>query len=169
MGMKSGMNQGEKSEQQVIVQRQRRIPSLLVWVALVLPNIVFLGGGVVGLARAQVKNSPQRPDKSDDSQEPKPDKNAAAEKNKKVSARGVPGFDLQSSRTDILSHLNAVISFYRASLMPIQKAGSQMTLFTSTNPLSFPHRLQRTRFRQLRPERRSRLCIRMCLLMIDRD
>ncbi|WP_433973034.1 mechanosensitive ion channel family protein [Tunturiibacter lichenicola] len=121
--MKSGMNQNEKSEQQVIVQRQRRIPSLLVWVALVLPNIVFLGGGVVGLARAQVKNSPQRPDKSDDSQEPKPDKNAAAENNKKVSARGVPGFDLQSSRTDILSHLNAVISFYRASLMPIQKAG----------------------------------------------
>lgn len=138
MGMKSGMSQDEKSEQQVIVQRQRRIPLLLVWVALVLPNIVFVGGGVMGLAQAQVKDSPQRPDKSDDSQEPKPDKNAAAEKNKKVSARGVPGFDLQSSRTDILSHLNAVISFYRASLVPIQKAGepNDAVYFTQSVELS---------------------------------
>jgi small-conductance mechanosensitive channel len=107
----------------MIEQRQGYIPSLLGWAVLVFFSIIFVGGGAVGIARSQARNVQQRAGDSQDSQQSKPDKKTAAEKNNEAAVKGVADLDLQSSRSDILSHLNAVISFYRASIMPIQKAG----------------------------------------------
>jgi small-conductance mechanosensitive channel len=79
--------------------------------------------GVGAQPQKQTSTDGTQPQKQTQAAGVQPQKQVGDGKDKKGLPKSVAGFDLQTSATDVMSHLNAVIGFYRASMLPIQKAG----------------------------------------------